>query len=197
MLSDWMLRLRALFKRAAVEDDIDAELRFHLDQQVQAHLARGLDRDRGEAASATRIRRSRSGQRGISRRPWRPRHRPVASRCTVLTSVTPGDANGNGRCRLVARLGDRRECRDLLDHQQPAASHAAGEGSSTTRPDHRHALARAKLELSDLVGDSEEASICSRTRPRGRLRASTSVPEVRRSSSTACGSAGRISRRLV
>src|SRR4029450_13155224 len=45
MLSDWMLRLRALFKRAAVEDEIDAELRFHLDHQVQAHLARGLDHD--------------------------------------------------------------------------------------------------------------------------------------------------------
>jgi putative ABC transport system permease protein len=45
MLSDWMLRLRALFRRAAVEDDIDAELQFHLDRQVQAHLARGLDHD--------------------------------------------------------------------------------------------------------------------------------------------------------
>jgi hypothetical protein len=45
MLSDWMLRLRALFRRAAVEDDIDAELRFHLDRQVQAHVARGLDHD--------------------------------------------------------------------------------------------------------------------------------------------------------
>ena len=44
MLSDWMLRLRALFRRAAVEDDIDAELQFHLDHQVQAYLARGLDR---------------------------------------------------------------------------------------------------------------------------------------------------------
>jgi predicted permease len=44
MLSDWMLRLRALFRRTAVEDEIDAELRFHLDHQVQAHLARGLDR---------------------------------------------------------------------------------------------------------------------------------------------------------
>ena len=44
MLSDWMLRLRALFRRTAVEDDIDAELQFHLDHQVQAHLARGLDR---------------------------------------------------------------------------------------------------------------------------------------------------------
>src|SRR5919109_4416666 len=45
MSSDWRLRLRALFRRAAVEDDIDAELRFHLDRQVQAHLACGLDHD--------------------------------------------------------------------------------------------------------------------------------------------------------
>ena len=41
MLSDWMLRLRALFRRTAVEDDIHAELEFHLRHQVQAHLARG------------------------------------------------------------------------------------------------------------------------------------------------------------
>jgi putative ABC transport system permease protein len=45
MLSDWMLRLRALFRRAVVEDDIDAELQFHLDRQVQAHVARGIDHD--------------------------------------------------------------------------------------------------------------------------------------------------------
>ena len=43
MLSDWMLRLRALFRRTAVENDIDAELQFHFDHQVQAYLARGLD----------------------------------------------------------------------------------------------------------------------------------------------------------
>src|ERR1043166_7056313 len=45
MLTDLMLRLRALFKRTAVENDIAAELQFHLDRQVQAHVARGLDRD--------------------------------------------------------------------------------------------------------------------------------------------------------
>jgi len=45
MLSDWMLRLRALFRRSSLENDLDAELQFHLDHQVQAHLARGLDQD--------------------------------------------------------------------------------------------------------------------------------------------------------
>jgi hypothetical protein len=45
MFSDWMLRLRALFRRTAVEDDIDAELQFHLDHQVQALVGRGIDPD--------------------------------------------------------------------------------------------------------------------------------------------------------
>lgn len=44
MLSDWVLRLRALFKRTAVEQDIDDELRFHLDQQVESYVASGLAR---------------------------------------------------------------------------------------------------------------------------------------------------------
>jgi putative ABC transport system permease protein len=54
MRSDWILRLRALFRRIAVEDDIDAELQLHLDHQVQAHLARGLDRLRQDVRFALR-----------------------------------------------------------------------------------------------------------------------------------------------
>ncbi len=44
MLSDWLLRLRALFRRAAVEDEIDDELRFHLERQVERYVARGFTR---------------------------------------------------------------------------------------------------------------------------------------------------------
>jgi predicted permease len=42
MFSDWMLRLRALIKRTAVEDEIDHELRFHFDRQVESYIAEGL-----------------------------------------------------------------------------------------------------------------------------------------------------------
>ena len=34
MFSDWRLRLRALFKRSTVEREMDDELRFHFDHQV-------------------------------------------------------------------------------------------------------------------------------------------------------------------
>lgn len=41
MLTDWMLRLRALVRRPAVEHDIDDELRFHLDHQIDSYMAKG------------------------------------------------------------------------------------------------------------------------------------------------------------
>ena len=44
MLTDLRLRLRALFRRADVEQEIDEELRFHVDHQVAAYMAKGYDR---------------------------------------------------------------------------------------------------------------------------------------------------------
>ncbi len=44
MLSDLLHRLRALFRRDAVERDLDDELRFHLEKQVDAYMRSGLSR---------------------------------------------------------------------------------------------------------------------------------------------------------
>jgi predicted permease len=44
MLNDLFLRLRSLFKRDAVERDLDDELRFHLEKQVDAYERSGLSR---------------------------------------------------------------------------------------------------------------------------------------------------------
>ena len=41
-LSRWRITLRSLFRRDRVEDEMDAELRFHLEQQVEEHRAAGL-----------------------------------------------------------------------------------------------------------------------------------------------------------
>ncbi len=53
MLTDWMLRLRALIKRTAVEEEIDDELRFHFDRQVESYIAEGLTPS--EAARRARL----------------------------------------------------------------------------------------------------------------------------------------------
>jgi predicted permease len=45
MLSDLILRLRAFFKRSAIEHEIDDELRFHVDHQVEAYVKVGISRD--------------------------------------------------------------------------------------------------------------------------------------------------------
>jgi len=45
MLTDWTSRLRSLLRRAAVERELDDELRFHFEQLVESHLRRGLSPD--------------------------------------------------------------------------------------------------------------------------------------------------------
>ncbi|MCY4510837.1 MAG: ABC transporter permease, partial [Acidobacteria bacterium] len=42
MLDDLRFRLRALFRRDDVEDDLDDELRFHLERAAEQQIARGL-----------------------------------------------------------------------------------------------------------------------------------------------------------
>src|SRR6266699_1533713 len=53
MLSDFLLRLRALFRRTAVDREIDEELRFQVDRQIESHKKAGLDD--AEAARRARL----------------------------------------------------------------------------------------------------------------------------------------------
>src|SRR5437899_48232 len=53
MLSDLLYRLRALFRRNAVEGELDNELRFHFEQQVEKHVKSGLTR--AEAVRQARL----------------------------------------------------------------------------------------------------------------------------------------------
>ena len=53
MLSDLLFRLRALFRRNAVEAEVDAELRAHLENEVEKYVAAGVPRS--EAARRARL----------------------------------------------------------------------------------------------------------------------------------------------
>ncbi|HTB97075.1 MAG TPA: ABC transporter permease [Terracidiphilus sp.] len=53
MLSDILFRLRSLVRRNAVENELDDELQFHLEQQVEKHMHAGLTRE--EAMRQTRL----------------------------------------------------------------------------------------------------------------------------------------------
>ncbi len=45
LLSDLRYRLRALFRRDALERDLDDEVRFHLEREVEKYVAAGMSRD--------------------------------------------------------------------------------------------------------------------------------------------------------
>jgi len=45
MFSDFLFRLRALFRRNSVESELDAELRAHLEDEAAKYVAAGVSRD--------------------------------------------------------------------------------------------------------------------------------------------------------
>src|SRR5882757_4536945 len=53
MLSDLYFRLRSLLRRGTVENELDEELRFHLEQQVEKYVQSGLTRE--DALRRTRL----------------------------------------------------------------------------------------------------------------------------------------------
>ena len=53
MLSDLFIRFRSLFRRKAVEGELDEELRFHIEHQIEKHIQSGLPRE--EAIRRARI----------------------------------------------------------------------------------------------------------------------------------------------
>src|SRR5882757_4563544 len=53
MLSDLYFRLRSLLRRGTMENELDEELRFHLEQQVEKYVQSGLTRE--DALRRTRL----------------------------------------------------------------------------------------------------------------------------------------------
>jgi len=45
MLSDFYIRLRSIFRRAKVEEELEDELRFHQEQQVGKYMRAGMSRE--------------------------------------------------------------------------------------------------------------------------------------------------------
>src|SRR5215475_16082213 len=54
-LKHWLytapLRLRSLFRRRQVEQELDEELRYHLERQIEEHVAKGLTEEEARYAA--------------------------------------------------------------------------------------------------------------------------------------------------
>src|SRR5262245_36515912 len=45
------LRFRSLFRRAQVEQELDEELRYHIERQIEEHIAKGMTPDEARYAA--------------------------------------------------------------------------------------------------------------------------------------------------
>ena len=68
MLHDLFLRLRSLFRRDAVESELDDELTFHLEQQADSYMSRGLSRAEAVRRARLELGGLDAGQGGAPRR---------------------------------------------------------------------------------------------------------------------------------
>src|SRR5271156_5267697 len=50
-MNRWKMKLRMLFGRANAADQLQDELSFHLDQQIQENIASGMSRDQARKAA--------------------------------------------------------------------------------------------------------------------------------------------------
>src|SRR5919109_2272653 len=51
MLNKLKLRLRALFFRSKLEEELDEEVRFHLEREIQENIARGMNPEEARLAA--------------------------------------------------------------------------------------------------------------------------------------------------
>lgn len=45
MIADFLFRLRSFFQRQTVEEELDEEMRFHLERQREAYVRQGMSAD--------------------------------------------------------------------------------------------------------------------------------------------------------
>jgi macrolide transport system ATP-binding/permease protein len=60
------LRLRSLFRRKRVEQELDEELEFHLTQRMQQEMAKGASAEEARYAALRAMEVSRSGKRNAA-----------------------------------------------------------------------------------------------------------------------------------
>ena len=59
------LRLRSLFRRQRVEQDLDEELQYHLEQKIEEYIAQGLTPEQSRHAALRAMDGAHATQRGM------------------------------------------------------------------------------------------------------------------------------------
>jgi hypothetical protein len=133
------VRLRSLSKRGRIERELDAELRFHLDQQIGENIAAGMDCGAGTTRGGARAGQRASHSGGVSRLAGRGTLRSGAARGALRSSLLVQESWLRLRGCHHTRPRYRGERRDLLCRQRGVGEAAAVPRSRRTCP-HRSRL---------------------------------------------------------
>ena len=129
------LRLRSLFRSTRVEHDLSRELRAHLQEEIDANIARGLSPAEARAEADAGIRLRGVGRRAVPRYQARPPNRKLRPRRPLRGPHARAPAGSVRRGRHVHCPRRRRQPDHLLARQHDAALGAECGGSRGARDD--------------------------------------------------------------
>ena len=169
-------RLRSVFMPSRVEDELDRELRLHLEALTREALESGADACRGTARRAPRVRLDGSRPRALPRHPPRRTGRRPGARPSLRRPTPPQIAGLHGDGAALARPGPWCDDGHLQHRRCGAVAHAAG-GESAGSGVHqggRHGQRRRRATVSGVCpparGDvrlHRHGGVCHRRTPHG------------------------------
>ncbi len=88
MLTDLLYRLRAIFRRKAVESDLNEELRFHFDSEVEKYMRQGIDAAKKPGAAHASLSAATSKSRKTAAKPAAPASSKLHCRISATRSAS-------------------------------------------------------------------------------------------------------------
>ena len=158
------LRLRSLFRRGDVEQDLDEEIRFHLEQQVDDLVATGVDAFEAPPDRRPPLWRGGSGEGRVPGREACGHDRDGAAGHPLCGAGLSPQSRVHGGRRAHARSREWRQHRGLQSRGWRAVVAAPVSRSRPPGQRHRHVSERRVCRDARAGPDDRRGSVCRRTR---------------------------------
>ncbi len=128
MLEDLFFRLRSVFRRETVESEMEEELRFHSERQLEKYLKTGMSRDEAQRRVRHGLRGPGTGEGRMPRRARRIARGNAGAGSSLRLADAAEIARLCGSGVVHAGAGDRSQHRDLFGGLRRSAAAAALSG---------------------------------------------------------------------
>ena len=124
--------IRSLFRRQAIEHDMDAELREFIDASTAEKVRRGMPAEEAARAARVEMGSANAVKHHIRSATWESRMEIFLRDLQILRPRAVAQPRLHADCRAVARARHRRQHRDLHAHQAGSASEPSCARSTAT-----------------------------------------------------------------